>query len=83
VDIQDLGDSYLCRHCNHEGLKSTFGMSICCPVCGSSDIVCAEFWKRFKRICGDGDGRGKEVNALNTEGERNRNVEKNREEWDE
>ena len=50
MDIEDRDDSYLCLNCNHEGLESTFGVRIQCPGCGSDDIVCAEFWKRFKKI---------------------------------
>ena len=53
--LSDHGDSYLCRHCNHEGLKPTFGMSIECPACGSTDIVCAEFWRCFKKINASAD----------------------------
>ncbi|MBT3193184.1 MAG: hypothetical protein HN341_11575 [Verrucomicrobia bacterium] len=52
--LEDHGDTYLCRHCDHEGLKATFGMNIQCPVCGSSDIVCAEFWRRFKKLHASG-----------------------------
>jgi DNA-directed RNA polymerase subunit RPC12/RpoP len=54
-DLEDHGDSYLCRHCNREGLKPTFGMSIECPACGSTDIVCAKFWRRFKKISASED----------------------------
>ena len=49
-ELSDHGDSYLCRHCNHEGLKPTFGLRTECPVCESADIVCAKFWRRFKTI---------------------------------
>ena len=49
MNIEDRGKSYLCRQCSHEGLRPTFGMSIECPVCGSDNIVCAKFWRRFKK----------------------------------
>jgi DNA-directed RNA polymerase subunit RPC12/RpoP len=57
IDIEDHGNSYLCRHCNHEGLKATFGMRIECPSCGSDNIVTAKLWRRFKSLHEDGEWR--------------------------
>ena len=56
--LEDHGDSYLCRHCNHEGLKPTFGVNVRCPVCGSNDIVGAEFWRRMKKLSASADRQG-------------------------